>query len=163
VGRIQVRDPLCGHGLRAELLAGRACRSGIDHRRSRRGTNFFAAIDHGRRKRRFQGRRALLRTAPRRVWWFSASAGDKPVGETAIFLGAGVAGLFDVEVLLEHRHRGIGSALVHAALEHARRLGYRTAVLGATGMGANLYAHFGFREVCKLSFWKYGKMKQLAA
>jgi len=25
----------------------------------------------------------------------------------------------------------------------------------------SVYARLGFREVCKLSFWKYGKMRQL--
>jgi len=24
----------------------------------------------------------------------------------------------------------------------------------------SVYARLGFREVCKLSFWKYGKMRQ---
>jgi hypothetical protein len=37
---------------------------------------------------------------------------------------------------------------------------YRASVLTATGMGLRIYAPLGFREVCKLSFWKYGKMRQ---
>jgi hypothetical protein len=41
------------------------------------------------------------------------------------------------------------------------KLGYGDTVLGATGTGASVYARAGFREVCKLSFWKYGKMRQL--
>jgi hypothetical protein len=52
-------------------------------------------------------------------------------------------------------------ALVHAALRLGKKLGYRAAVLGATGMGARVYARAGFREVCKLSFWRYGKVRQV--
>jgi len=46
-------------------------------------------------------------------------------------------------------------------LRQAQQLGHAAAVLGATGMGLGVYARLGFREVCKLSFWKYGKMRQL--
>lgn len=66
----------------------------------------------------------------------------------------------DVEVLEKFRGRGIGTALVAATLRHGNKLGYQAAVLGATGMGMGINARLGFREVCKLSFWKYGKMRQ---
>ena len=103
----------------------------------------------------------MARMKPRQVWHLAASVDGKPVGETSLCVGAGVAGLYEVEVLEKFRGRGIGSALVHAALTFAReQLGYRAAVLGATGMGLGLYTRLGFREVCKLSFWKYGKMRQ---
>ena len=72
-----------------------------------------------------------------------------------------MAGLYDVHVLEEFRRRGIGTALVQAALRQAQRLGHTAAVLGASGMGLSVYARLGFCEVCKLSFWKYGKMRQL--
>ena len=114
-----------------------------------------------RRRHRHEGHKAMARMKPRRVWYFSANVDGKPVGETSLCIGAGVAGIYDVEVLEKFRGRGIGAALVHAALTMAReRLGYRAAVLGATGMGLSIYARVGFREVCKLSFWKYGKMRQ---
>jgi GNAT superfamily N-acetyltransferase len=114
-----------------------------------------------RRRRRYEGRLALMHMQPRRVWYFAASLNGKPVGETMLCIGAGVAGIYDVVVLEQFRRHGIGTALVHAALTQAREgLGYRAAVLGATGMGLGVYARLGFREVCKLSFWKYGKMRQ---
>lgn len=113
------------------------------------------------RRQQHKGRSALSRLMPRQVWFFSASAGGQPVGETVLILGAGVAGIYGVEVLKEFRRRGIGTALVHAALVQARKqFGQRTAVLSATGMGKGVYARLGFREVCKLSFWKYGKLRQ---
>jgi len=92
---------------------------------------------------------------------FTASHGDQHIGATALLMGAGVAGIYGVEVLKEFRRQGIGSALVHAALEKARGLGLSFAVLGASGMGRGVYERLGFREVCKLSFWKFGKMRQL--
>ncbi len=114
-----------------------------------------------RRRRRHEGRNAMARMAPHQVWLFSASLNGKPVGETMLCVGAGVAGIYDVEVVETFRGRGIGTALVNAALTMAReQLGYRAAVLGATGMGLGVYTRLGFREVCKLSFWKYGKMRQ---
>lgn len=115
-----------------------------------------------RRQRRHKGRTIMARFTPRKVWHFSATLDGLPVGETTLLGGATVAGLYDVDVLERFRRRGIGSALVHAALRHGKKLGYRAAVLGATGTGASVYAQAGFREVCKLSFWKYGKMRQLA-
>ena len=98
---------------------------------------------------------------PRQVWHFAASLEGTPVGETTLCCGAGVVGICAVEVLEAFRRRGIGTALVHAALREARQLGHAAAVLAATGMGLSVYARLGFREVCKLSFWKYGKMRQL--
>jgi len=113
-----------------------------------------------RRRLRHKGRQLMARMKPRQVWFFVASQDGKPAGETTICTGSGVAGIYDVVVLEKFRGRGIGTALVRAALLHAKKLGYRAAVLAATGMGLRIYTRLGFREVCKLSFWKYGKMRQ---
>jgi GNAT superfamily N-acetyltransferase len=116
-----------------------------------------------RRKRHAEGRKAMSQMTPRQIWNFAATENGKPVGETFLCLGAGVAGVRDVEVLESHRSRGIATALVHTALATARdELKCKAAVLGATGMGMGVYRRLGFREVGKLSFWKYGKMRQTA-
>jgi GNAT superfamily N-acetyltransferase len=114
-----------------------------------------------RRRRRHQARSTMMSHQPRQVWYFAAQANGQTVGETTVFAGAGVAGVYDVQVLEEFRRRGIASALVHAALRHAKKLDYRAAVLAATGMGSGVYTRQGFREVGELSFYKYGKMRQL--
>ena len=113
-----------------------------------------------RRKDRHRGRNLIAKQQPRTAWYFSASCDDKSVGETILFNGEGAAGIYDVEVMEKFRRRGIGSALIYKALQHAKKLGQKAAVLGATGMGSGVYARLGFRELCKLSFWKYGKMRQ---
>jgi len=110
-----------------------------------------------RRQLRQRGRTAMAQFKPKQVWHFVAFSKERAVGETSICTGAGVAGVVDVEVLEKFRGRGIGTALIQAAVLHARSLGYRIAVLGATGMGQRVYERVGFREVGKLSFYKYGK------
>src|SRR6267378_4096993 len=71
------------------------------------------------------------------------------------------AGIYGVEVLARYRRKGVGTALVYAAMEHGKKLGFAAAVLSATGKGEGVYKRLGFREVCKMSFWKYGKLRQL--
>jgi GNAT superfamily N-acetyltransferase len=114
-----------------------------------------------RRKRMQEARQILTQLTPKQVWCFSATLDGVPVGETMLCAGAGVGGIYNVEVLEKFRRRGVGSALVHAALTQARKLGFHAAVLGATGMGQQIYSRLNFQEVCKLSFYKYGKMRQL--
>jgi GNAT superfamily N-acetyltransferase len=114
-----------------------------------------------RRRALHQGLTLVGEFKPRTVWHFSAHVDGKAVGRSMLQTGAGVAGIYGVGVMENHQRKGIGTALVHAALERARALGFRAAVLGATGMGQGVYERLGFREVCKLSFWKYGKMRQL--
>ena len=113
------------------------------------------------RQRRHLGRKTMAQSRPQRIWCFSAAVDGVPVGEAMLCQGAGVGGIYNVEVREKFRRRGLGSALIQAALTQARGLGLRIAVLSATGMGHALYTRFNFREVGKLSFWKYGKMRQL--
>jgi GNAT superfamily N-acetyltransferase len=114
-----------------------------------------------RRQRRYEGRQAMMRIRPKRVWLFTAFLDGVPVGETTLCAGAGVAGIYNVGVLPKFRRQRIGTGLLQAALQKARKLGFCAAVLGASGLGQQLYARLNFREVCKLSFWKYGRMRQL--
>jgi GNAT superfamily N-acetyltransferase len=114
-----------------------------------------------RRRNRLVGRQLWARLRPRQVWNFCAFHEARPVGETMLLVSDDIAGIYGVEVLESLRGRGIGTALVWAALHEAARQGRAFAVLSATGMGVGIYQRLGFREVGKLSFWKYGKMRQL--
>jgi GNAT superfamily N-acetyltransferase len=121
----------------------------------------FVPLTTDLRRLRQKGRCLLLGTKPKQIWTFAATVAGKPVGQTTLFVSGGVAGIYDVEVIKEFRRRGIGTSLVAAALRQAKEFGLSLAILGASGMGESIYARLGFREVCKLSFWKYGKMRQL--
>lgn len=73
-----------------------------------------------------------------------------PVATAALFLGAGVAGLYAVACLGTARRRGMGSAISRSVLREARALGYRAAVLESSPSGFNVYTRLGFRECCRL-------------
>ncbi|PKB82944.1 MAG: hypothetical protein BZY88_03390 [SAR202 cluster bacterium Io17-Chloro-G9] len=71
---------------------------------------------------------------------------DTAVSTSALFLGAGVAGIHGVTTLPEFRGRGIGQAMTHKPLLDARSRGYRVGVLYSSEMAVNIYRRLGFQE-----------------
>jgi ribosomal protein S18 acetylase RimI-like enzyme len=72
------------------------------------------------------------------------------VATCSLFLGAGVAGIYDVGTLPERRRRGIGAALTRAAVADAAAAGYRMAILHSSALGAAMYRAIGFSDVCPI-------------
>lgn len=97
---------------------------------------------------------ALLALAPEAplqhyVGWLHG----KPVAKSTLFLGAGVAGIYNVLVQPEARRRGIGTVMTVAPLWAAQALGYRIGVLCSSAMAVDLYWKLGFREFTRLQMY----------
>jgi GNAT superfamily N-acetyltransferase len=76
---------------------------------------------------------------------YLARLNARPVATAQIFLGRETAGLYCVSVLPELRRKGIGRAVVSAALRDAKALGHRWSVLGPTSESVHLYEQLGFK------------------
>jgi GNAT superfamily N-acetyltransferase len=82
----------------------------------------------------------------------------QPVAKSLLFLSAGVAGIYVVSVLPEHRKVGIGTAMTLAPLLDARKLGFRIAILQASPLGEPIYRKMGFEEFFKLKYYRWSKI-----
>jgi ribosomal protein S18 acetylase RimI-like enzyme len=83
------------------------------------------------------------------VQHFMGVINGKAVATSTLFLGAGVAGIFNVATLPEFRRKGLGEALTIAPLLQARAQGYRFAVLESSRDGLSLYRRLGFKSYCQ--------------
>jgi GNAT superfamily N-acetyltransferase len=73
-------------------------------------------------------------------------AAGVPVATCELVVVDGVAGLYNVATLGSHQRRGIGTAMVAAALDEALRRGCDLAILQASPDGLPVYRRLGFRE-----------------
>jgi ribosomal protein S18 acetylase RimI-like enzyme len=92
------------------------------------------------------GNETVAHRFPDRFARFVATLGGAVVAHSGVLLTTGehgVAGIYDVGVVPACTNRGIGKAVTLAACLHARELGYRYAVLNATGR--RMYEQLGFR------------------
>lgn len=80
---------------------------------------------------------------------------NTPVAISALYLNAGVAGIYFVTTLPAARGKGIATNITQTALKDAQKLGYEVAILQASAMGKNLYQRLGFQECCQLGMYAW--------
>jgi GNAT superfamily N-acetyltransferase len=86
---------------------------------------------------------------------FLAYVDGEPMGITALLLRGTLAGIYHVVTLPAARNRGVGKAVMRAALEDARISGATAAALQSSELGLPLYRSLGFREHCMLSMYEW--------
>ena len=92
----------------------------------------------------------LARARPLRSWHAVGRVDGAYAGHAwahAVDGRLGSAGIYDVDVLPDHRRRGLGRALTLAVCRAAAEAGARMATLNATGEGELLYRALGFRSL----------------
>jgi ribosomal protein S18 acetylase RimI-like enzyme len=79
-----------------------------------------------------------------------------PVATSTLFLGAGVAGIYNVATLPQARGQGLGAQITLHPLRQAREMRYSAGVLQSSEMGFSLYRRLGFEKVCEMEhfYWK---------
>lgn len=78
----------------------------------------------------------------------------EPVSTTAIVLGGGVTGVYNVATLPGHQHRGYGETVMRHALDMTQReFGAGPVILQSTAAGNRLYQRMGFRTITRVSVW----------
>ncbi|MBI2869473.1 MAG: GNAT family N-acetyltransferase [Chloroflexi bacterium] len=76
---------------------------------------------------------------------------ETPIACCSLFLGAGVAGIYNVATSPAQRGKGIGATLTINALLEARKLSYQTGILHASTSNSGMYQRIGFKEYCRIS------------
>ncbi len=93
-----------------------------------------------------------------RVWRnFAGYVGyhdEEPVATTAIVMGGGAMGVYNVATVPTHQRRGFGEAVMrHALADAAAAKRDRASDLQSTPAGLNLYRRMGFRTVTNVAVY----------
>lgn len=83
--------------------------------------------------------------APGATKYFVAEHNGRMVATSLIYLHDGLAGIYGVSTLPEHRGKGLAAHLTAQPLRDAWERGYTTGILQASEMGAPVYERIGFR------------------
>ena len=88
----------------------------------------------------------------------------EPIAVSTLFLGAGVAGIYNVTTVPNARRQGVGSEITMKPLQEARTMGYRISILQSLEMAVGVYRRLGFQKYCNLSryIWISDRQANLA-
>jgi ribosomal protein S18 acetylase RimI-like enzyme len=92
------------------------------------------------------------------VWQrFAAYVGyvdGEPVSTTALVMGGGAVGVYNVATLPQHQRKGYGETVMRHALEESHREhGVERTILQSTPAGFKLYERMGFRTVTRVGVY----------
>jgi ribosomal protein S18 acetylase RimI-like enzyme len=80
--------------------------------------------------------------------------GGEPVSTTAIVIGCGAVGVYNVATVPGFRRRGLGEAVMrHAVADAQRRHGLERVILQSTPAGYKLYERMGFRTITRVAVY----------
>jgi ribosomal protein S18 acetylase RimI-like enzyme len=91
--------------------------------------------------------------------WF-AEEGGKAVGCGIFIRTDDHVGIYSMSTLPEHQRRGVGRAILDAAISHYQREGVERFTLGATETGYPLYERLGFEIVTRAHVFVIGASTQ---
>jgi len=89
------------------------------------------------------------------IHFYLAFLCEKPVATSMLFTSAGIAGLYLISTLPEHRNRGIGKTITLASLLTAEKMGFKIGGLFATQLGEMVYRRLGFKKFCNFDIYYY--------
>lgn len=91
------------------------------------------------------------RTSRTRFWL--AWKDGVPISKIGLYRGSGSAGIYGVATRPEARGLGIASILMNVAMQAAKDMGYRLAVLDSSPLAEKLYKRLGFVTVAPLRLY----------
>lgn len=86
---------------------------------------------------------------------YLAMLDGRPVATSQLFVGSGVAGIYNVTCLPAARGRGIGAAVTKAPMQEARRQGCDLAILQASQLGYPVYRRLGFHDYGRIGTYQF--------
>lgn len=91
--------------------------------------------------------------APQKL--FLAYFDEKPVATSLLFVHNNTAGIYYVSTLPAYRNKGLGLNVTLAAMQTAKKSGFRNVILQASKFGVNVYKRAGFKEYCYADVYRF--------
>jgi GNAT superfamily N-acetyltransferase len=98
--------------------------------------------------------RTLTPLPPHTLKGYRADLNGHPAAAALAMHHGGDCGVSFVATIPEARRRGLGTLVMHGALQQARERGCTTTTLQATEAGRRLYDTLGYRSLCDMQLWE---------